>query len=190
MERLFSSGNNEEALRIFIAQISAMPENLKEMELLYSKRFPANDFKTFFNERIISTWAVAPPFLIKGINGKEHKLSDYKDKWLVMDFWGTWCGPCRQEMPIVNKFAAETAEGKHPNVSFLSVACRDTESKVKEYLAENKFTMTAAMSDGQIEQKYKIPYYPSKILISPEGKMIHIEFGKDWQAIIKNFSML
>jgi thiol-disulfide isomerase/thioredoxin len=190
MERLFSSGNDKEALKMFIAQISAMPESLKEMKLLYSKRFPANDFKTFFNEQIISTWAVAPSFLLKGINGKEHKLSDYKDKWLVMDFWGTWCGPCRQEMPIVNKFAAETAEGRHPNVSFLSVACRDTESKVREYLAENKFTMTAAMSDGQIEQKYKIPYYPSKILISPEGKMIHIEFGKDWQAIIKNFSVL
>jgi thiol-disulfide isomerase/thioredoxin len=190
MEQLFSSGNDQEALKMFVEQITAMPENLKKMQLLYSKRFPAKDFKTFFNKHVISTWAVAPSFLIKGINGKEHKLSDYKDQWLVMDFWGTWCGPCREEMPIVNKFGVEAAEGKHQNVSFLSVACRDTESKVKEYLAENKFSMTAAMSDGQIEQKYNIPYYPSKILISPQGKMIHIEFGKDWQAIIKSFTTL
>lgn len=190
MERLFSSGNDQEALKMFVDQIGAMPENIKELQAIYAKRFPVNDFKAFFREKIMSTWAIAPPFLLKGITGKEHKLTDYKNKWLVMDFWGTWCGPCRQEMPVVNQFAVEAAEGKHPNIAFLSVACRDTESKVKEYVAENKFTMTAAMSDGQIEKKYKIPYYPSKILISPEGKMIHIEFGKDWQAVIKSFSTL
>lgn len=190
MEQLFSSGNDQEALKMFIEQISLMPEDLKGMQAVYAKRFPANDFKTFFNEQVMNSWAVAPSFLLKGIDGKEHKLSDYKNKWLVMDFWGTWCGPCRDEMPTVNKFGVEASEGKHPNISFLSVACRDTEQKVKEYLEENKFAMTAAMSDGQIEKKYNIPYYPSKILISPQGRMIHIDFGKDWQSIIKTFSSL
>lgn len=190
MDQLFSSGNDQEALKMFIDQVSLMPEDLKGMQAVYAKRFPGNDFKTFFNEQVMNSWTEAPSFLLKGIDGKEHKLSDYKNKWLVMDFWGTWCGPCRDEMPTVNKFGVEAAQGKHPNISFLSVACRDTEQKVKAYLEENKFAMTAAMSDGQIEEKYKIPYYPSKILISPQGKMIHIDFGKDWQSIIKSFSSL
>jgi thiol-disulfide isomerase/thioredoxin len=190
MERMLSSGNEKEGLKMFIESINAMPENIGEMQKLFKQKFPDKGFKAFFNEEIVNTWLTAPSFVVKGVDGQEYKLRDYKDKWLVIDFWGTWCSPCREEMPIVNKFAVEVAEGKYPNMSFLSVACRDTESKVKEYLAENKFTMTAAMSDGQIEQKFKIPYYPSKILISPEGKMIHIEFGKDWQAVIKSFSTL
>lgn len=107
-----------------------------------------------------------------------------------MDFWGTWCSPCREEMPVVNKFGVEVAEGKHPNISFLSVACSDTEPKVISYLTENKFTMAAAMSDGQIERAYKIKGYPSKIMVSPQGRMIDVGFGKDWQAIIKTFSSL
>ena len=190
MYEMFNSEKPEEGLKILMEEINSTPERMGELQKFYTTKFPDKDFKTFFKENVMNTWSTAPSFMLKGVNGKEHQLSDYKGKWLVMDFWGTWCGPCRQEMPTVNKFAVEVAEGKHPNLSFLSVACRDTDSKVKEYLTENKYTMTAAMSDGQIEQKYKIPYYPSKILISPAGKMIHIEFGKDWQAIIKSFSTL
>ncbi|MEJ7560179.1 MAG: TlpA disulfide reductase family protein [Pedobacter sp.] len=190
MEKMLSSGNEKEGLKMFIESINAMPENIGEMQKLFKQKFPDKGFKPFFNEEIVNTWVTAPSFVVKGVDGKEYKLGDYKDKWLVIDFWGTWCSPCREEMPIVNKFGVDVAEGKHPNVSFLSVACSDTESKVKAYLAENKFTMTAAMSDGQIERKYEITGYPSKIIISPQGKMINVGFGKDWQAIIKSFSTL
>jgi hypothetical protein len=93
-------------------------------------------------------------------------------------------------MPVVNKFGEEVAAGKYPNVSFLSIACYDTESKVKSYLAANNFALPAAISDGQIEKAYKIAGYPSKIIISPQGKMINVGFGKDWQAVIKSFSAL
>jgi len=190
MEKMLTTGNEQEALNMFSENINAMPESIAEMQKLFIEKFPQKDFKTFFYEKIVNTWAVAPGFNVKGIDGKQRTRNDYKDKWLVMDFWGTWCSPCREEMPVVNKFGVEVAEGKHPNISFLSVACSDTEPKVISYLTENKFTMAAAMSDGQIERAYKIKGYPSKIMVSPQGRMIDVGFGKDWQAIIKTFSSL
>jgi thiol-disulfide isomerase/thioredoxin len=190
LNAMLSSGNEAEALRIFAENINAMPENIGEMRKLFLEKFPGKDFKAFFNDNIVSTWASAPSFKVKGIDGKDHTINDYKDKWLIMDFWGTWCGPCKEEMPVVNKFGEEVAAGKYPNVSFLSVACYDTESKVKSYLTANNFSLPAAISDGQIEKAYKIAGYPSKIIISPKGKMINVGFGKDWQAVIKSFSAL
>ncbi|QKJ29813.1 TlpA family protein disulfide reductase [Mucilaginibacter mali] len=190
ISKLLDAGNEAEALAMFAQHINAAPENIKEMQDLYVKKFPGRDFKQFFKEGIMSKWAMAPAFTLKGIDGKEHALTEYKDRWLMLDFWGTWCGPCREEMPKVNKFNDEVVAGKYQNVSFLSIACNDTENNVKMYLDETKFGMPVAMSDGEVQSNYKVPGYPCKIIISPEGRMIAVDFGKDWLSVIKNFSQL
>ena len=156
IEKMLSASNETEGFKMFTETINAMPESIEEMKKLFKQKFPDKDFKAFFNEEVVKTWHTAPSFAVKGVDGKDYQLLDYQDKWLVIDFWGTWCSPCVEEMPLVNKFAMETVEGRHPNVSFLSVACRDTEVKVKGYLAKNKFSMTAAMADGAIENAYAV----------------------------------
>ncbi|MES2827295.1 MAG: DUF6263 family protein [Bacteroidota bacterium] len=188
IEKLLGNGEEDMALKIFAEHVTAMPDNIAEMKQLYEKKFPNKDFKAFFADQIVGTWPVAPVFSVKGIDGKAYQLADFKNQWTVIDFWGTWCGPCREEMPVVNKFSTQVADGKFKNVRFLSIACSDTDEKVKQYINENKFTMPVAMSDGDVERNYKVRGYPSKIIISPTGKMIQVDFGKDWQAVIKNFS--
>ncbi|ATP58420.1 hypothetical protein CPT03_19110 [Pedobacter ginsengisoli] len=187
IDQLLNAGNEQEALKLLAVQINSSPETLTDMQKRFETTFPNRSFKTFFTEHIISTWQNAPEFTVKNINGKENSLSDFKDKWLVLDFWGTWCGPCKQELPDVNRFYTELTEGKHGDSNFLSVACYDTEEKVKDFLALNKYTIPVAMSDNKIQKDYKITGYPSKIIISPDGRMLNVQFGKDWKRILKKF---
>lgn len=187
IDQLLNAGNEQEALKLLAVQINSSPETLADMQKRFETTFPNRSFKTFFTEHIISTWQNAPAFTVKNINGKENSLSDFKDKWLVLDFWGTWCGPCKQELPDVNRFYTELTEGKHGDSNFLSVACYDTEEKVKDFLALNKYTIPVAMSDNKIQKDYKITGYPSKIIISPDGRMLNVQFGKDWKGILKKF---
>lgn len=188
MKRLFESGNNEAALKIFADNITANPTQLDAMQQLYQKKFPDKSFKEFFENNVVNTWADAPAFELAEINGKKHALSDYKDKWLVIDFWGTWCGPCREELPQVDAFNKELIDGKHPGINLLGVSCFDAKSTLESFLTGNNIGITVAMSDNVIQKNYKINGYPSKILISPNGKMIDLVFGTDWQSVIKKFS--
>jgi thiol-disulfide isomerase/thioredoxin len=190
IEKLFALGDNEQALKVFADHINSAPTNIDEMQKIYEQHFPNKKFKDFFVANILTSWQAAPDFVLKGIDGKERSLAEFKNHWLVLDFWGTWCPPCRGEMPDINAFNKELKDGKYTGINFLSVACRDNAENVKAYFATNKFEIPAAMANDTIEKLYKIAGYPSKILISPEGKMLTLRFGDDWAGTIKKFNNL
>lgn len=190
IEKLFALGDNEQALKVFADHINSAPTNIDEMQKIYEQHFPDKKFKDFFVANILTSWQAAPDFVLKGIDGKERSLAEFKNHWLVLDFWGTWCPPCRGEMPDINAFNQELKDGKYTGITFLSVACRDNAENVKAYLATNKFDIPAAMANETIEKLYKIAGYPSKILVSPEGKMLTLRFGDDWAGTIKKFNNL
>ncbi|UOE50553.1 TlpA family protein disulfide reductase [Mucilaginibacter sp. SMC90] len=188
IEKLFALGDNEQALKVFADHINSAPTSIDEMRKIYEQHFPDKKFKDFFAANILPSWQAAPDFVLKGIDGKERSLAEFKNHWLVIDFWGTWCPPCRDEMPAINVFNKELKDGKYTGVNFLSVACRDNAENVKAYLATNKFDIPAAMANETIEKLYNIAGYPSKILVSPEGKMLALKFGDDWAGTIKKFN--
>jgi hypothetical protein len=68
----------------------------------------------------------------------------------------------------------------------LTIACRDHADDVTNYMNSKKYTFPVAMADGLIEKTYNINSYPSKILISPQGKYVVIPFGIDWVDYIRN----
>lgn len=190
INKLLAGGNIDTALKIFADNINANPARLKDMEKLYQKHFADKSFKEFFINNVMRNWKDAPAFELTDIDGKKHALADYKNKWLILDFWGTWCSPCRDEMPKVNAFNQELIEGKHNGIKLLSVACYDNLPSVKKYITNNNFGITTAVSDNLIERNYKVSGFPSKILIAPNGKMIDVVFNSDWVAIIKKLNEL
>jgi len=186
---LIAEGDKTQALKVLSEQVLADPTMIGEVKKAFNTNFPGRDFNTFFSEVITRAWKTAPDFALKDPNGdKTYRLADYKGRWLVLDFWGTWCEPCREEMPDNNKFAASIKQ--KPNIAFLTIACRDDASAVKAYFTNHHFDMPSVMSDNKVEKLYEITGYPSKIVISPDGRMLPLRFGADWKKIIGEFATL
>lgn len=188
-EALIAQGNSKEAMKVLSEQLNADPSIFEELKASFTKNFPQLDFYNFFHSYIVKSWKTAPDFILKSPDDKiTYKLADYRGKWLLLDFWGTWCPPCREEMPKINAFA-QKIKGRN-DLSFLSIACRDQPDKVISFLAAHNYEIPASMSDNQVQKKYEVPGYPAKFLISPTGMVFNIPFGEDWEKAVEQFTGL
>ncbi|UYQ90992.1 TlpA family protein disulfide reductase [Chitinophaga horti] len=184
---LLKQGSTNEALKILSDQLTVDPGMLTELKQSFGQSAPDKDFYSFLHDVVIRNWKTVPTFALQSADGNStFKLEDYKGKWLLIDFWGTWCAPCRQELPKVNKFAQSVKNS--PDIAFLSVACHDRAEAVTTFMDQEKYTFDAAMSDNKIEKNYAVSGYPSKFLVSPSGHMLEIPFGKDWEGIVALFT--
>jgi len=93
----------------------------------------------------------AMDFELKDINGNPFKLSDYSGKVIILNFFATWCPPCRMEMPDFNELS-----GKYPDalkIVGVNVA-GESLSKVKEFAGQNGLTFTIVLDDGKVSRDY------------------------------------
>jgi thiol-disulfide isomerase/thioredoxin len=123
----------------------------------------------------------APAFTLTDKDGKNLSLSDYKGKYLLMDFWGSWCGPCRQSHPhlveLYNKY-------KGVNFDIVGLASeRDTlGERWRKAIADDKLTWKqanlATNSKGEeVLDDYNVRAFPTKILINPKGEIMAFYVG-------------
>ncbi|WP_157986687.1 TlpA family protein disulfide reductase [Chitinophaga alhagiae] len=185
---LFRQGDDREATKVLAQQVNANPAMLPDVQKAFEQHLPGRDFKDFVHNTLVRTWKTAPNFDLTGPDGKRYKLSDYRGKWLLIDFWGTWCAPCREELPEIQKM--------HQNLpvngesAFLSIACHDRPAHVTNFMQLEKYTFPVAMSDGKVQGDYKVSGYPSKVIISPDGRMLDVAFNLDWKGAFRAFSQL
>lgn len=105
------------------------------------------------------------------------KLSDLKGKYLVIDFWGSWCTPCIAGFPKMKTYY----EKYRSKIEFLSVACNDTPETWTKALAKYKLPWIQVLNDKNSDDltvKYLIDTYPTKVLIDPAGKLINVFQGE------------
>ena len=121
--------------------------------------------------------AKAPDFTLEGIDGKPFTLSSLRGKYVIIDFWGSWCGPCIVGIPKM-KSAYEKYKNK---LEILGVACREEsidswQNAVNQY----KLPWINVYNDksSAVNIKYGIEAYPSKIVIDPEGTILIRERGE------------
>lgn len=90
-------------------------------------------------------------FALTDINGKEFRLSDYSGNVIVLNFFATWCPPCREEMPAFNQISREYAD----DVTVIAVNVgNEPSSKVQSFVSANGFRFTVAMDDGNVSGLY------------------------------------
>ena len=125
----------------------------------------------------VSEGKPAPDFTLKDLQGKDLTLSSLRGKYVVLDFWGSWCGWCIKGIPEMKKYY-EKYKGK---MEILGIDCRDTEEKWKEAVEKHELPWLHVRNDGNpdVSTLYAIEGYPTKIVIDPEGKIAKIVVGED-----------
>ncbi len=120
--------------------------------------------------------AEAPDFTLTDLNGKEVKLSDLKGRPVMLNFWATWCPPCRAEIPILNKMYKDTHAGE--NYEILGVATQSDRQTISAFVKE--FTMLfPVMPDAgsQITSLYHVLPIPTTFFIDKDGVIRFIKSG-------------
>lgn len=130
-------------------------------------------------------------FELKDQYGKTHKLSDYKGKVVFLNFWATWCPPCKMEMPDIQKiYEKYEKQGEKSEVVILSVAAPNTQDEkdidgIKAFLEENGYTYPVLMDDGGYTfGAYRISSLPTTFMIDKEGNVFgYVQGGLTQEAM-------
>jgi thiol-disulfide isomerase/thioredoxin len=119
----------------------------------------------------------APDFSYPDAAGNTVSLSELSDKVVMINFWATWCGPCRSEMPVLDALAQDQEKAAQGLV-FLSVNTGETQSTVQTYMESNGYSFPVILdSNGAIATKYNIRYLPTTFFIGRDGLIRSIKSG-------------
>ena len=118
---------------------------------------------------------IAPPLLLKDMDGNDYNIEQSRGKWAFVHFWAAWCGPCRREMPTVQRMSellqdtvidivlVNTAENDDTVFSFISLVAPDL--------------VTLMDRDGLVTERWQPRGLPATFLVSPKGTLEYIALG-------------
>ena len=123
----------------------------------------------------------APNFTFKNLEGKDVSLSDFRGKWVIIDFWGSWCSWCIKGFPSLKKAYAEYKD----RLEVIGVDCNDTEvawrAAVKRWELPWVNIYNPEKNGGMVLEEYGVQGFPTKVIVNPEGKIVNITSGDNPQ---------
>ena len=132
-------------------------------------------------------------FELKDQYGNLHKLEDYKGKVIFLNFWATWCGPCRNEMPEIQKLYEEyAAQGENAEVAVIGVAGpgmggEGSKEEIAAFMEENGYTYPVLMDEtGEMFSYYGISAFPTTFMIDREGNVYGYVSGQLTEDIMRS----
>ena len=132
---------------------------------------------------IIKVGAAAPDFELVDMNGTKHRLKDYKGQGVVLNFWGTWCGPCEREFPAMER---QYAEFKDKGVEIIAVNRKQSDFEVNTYVKKMGMTFTVAIDKKMsVFKAYNIDPLPTTIFIDKDGNVKEISKGEMTETQIR-----
>ena len=125
--------------------------------------------------------------------GEVHTLSEYKGKVIFLNFWATWCGPCRNEMPDIQKLYEEySAKGEDAEAVILGIAGPEigqegTREEIADFMNENGYTYPVLMDEtGELFSQYGISAFPTTFMIDREGNVYGYVTGQMTEDIMRS----
>jgi thiol-disulfide isomerase/thioredoxin len=119
---------------------------------------------------------VLPAFPLSGMNENKLDLSDFKGKIVFVNLWASWCGPCRDEMPSIQKLYEKT---KGKNVQFVMLALDDDFGKSLAYFKSSKFTLPDYYPAAVLPAVFDVPGIPATFIFNEKGELVKSIEGGD-----------
>ncbi|MBR5685026.1 MAG: TlpA family protein disulfide reductase [Muribaculaceae bacterium] len=153
---------------------NSMAANLYKRNLEKAKKEAEEEAKKYALEG-----CMAPDFTLNDINGNPLALNSLRGKWVIIDFWGSWCGWCIKGMPKMKEYYAKYND----KLEILGVDCNDTVEKWKAAVAKHELPWLHVYCDSEKGDNpvwyYGVQSFPTKIVVNPEGQVAKIVIGED-----------
>ena len=122
---------------------------------------------------------LAPDFELPDLQGNPLKLSSLRGKYVVLDFWGSWCIWCIRGIPRMKEAYSKYKD----KMEILGVDCQDTEEKWKAAVEEHQLPWLQVRCPEDylqtLGQQYRIQGFPTKVIIDPQGRLVKVVVGED-----------
>jgi thiol-disulfide isomerase/thioredoxin len=131
----------------------------------------------------------ATDFTLKDLSGNNVSLSDYRGKVVFLDFWATWCPPCRMSIPEVEQMYEEYKE--NDNIVMLGINMAEDKNEVEKFIEKNKISYKVLLGDAKTANQFAIRGIPAFFIIDQNGNIYNKFVGftpglkADWQKSIK-----
>jgi thiol-disulfide isomerase/thioredoxin len=117
----------------------------------------------------------APLFTTTFLDGSPFDLAQQQGKIVILDFWATWCPPCREALPTLSEVAAEYRDR---GVVLFAVDLQETPEEIKPFLDQSGLDLTVVLdSDGAIAKQYLVEGIPQTVIVDQQGKVRFVHVG-------------
>ncbi|MGH8680081.1 MAG: peroxiredoxin family protein [Burkholderiales bacterium] len=127
------------------------------------------------------TGGATPPLVLQDLNGRTHRLADYRGKVVLVNFWATWCEPCREEMPSIERLRQSLA-GQPFEV--LAVNIGEPLGRIERFLEKMPLGFPMLLDrDTGVAKAWKARVVPATFLVGPDGRIRYVHYGElDWSS--------
>lgn len=116
---------------------------------------------------------------LQGINVPSTNMKNFRNKPVFLNFWGTWCAPCRKEWPSIQRLY----DRRKDQVDFVLIAMKDEEAAVRKFLKENNYTVPVYIAQSPISEKILPKAFPTTFLLDQNGRiLIKEDASRDWDS--------
>jgi thiol-disulfide isomerase/thioredoxin len=120
----------------------------------------------------------APEVAVKTLDGKDVKLSEQKGNVVMMDFWATWCGPCKQSLPHVQELSKD-ADRAAKGLKVWAVNSAEDAKTVEAFVKKNNYTFTVPLAGEDLMKTYMVTGIPATVIVGRDGKVAEVFVGFD-----------
>jgi peroxiredoxin len=127
------------------------------------------------------TGGATPPLELSDLDGKTHRLADYRGRAVLVNFWATWCAPCREEMPSFERLRAALESQR---VTVLAVNLAEPEARIRRFLDTMPLRYPILLDrDGTTARAWQARVLPATYVIAPDGSVRYRHLGElDWSS--------
>jgi peroxiredoxin len=167
------------AVMIVAALLYSLKDNLSQKE--QSRTAVVEDSTNKLRLEIPKTPTTGPDFELKDPAGKQLSLKELRGKVVFLNFWATWCPPCIEEMPAMERLHQELQKD---GLVILAVNFQEGPERVKEFFAKHNFTFAALLDrDGKVSELYQAWALPVSVIINKRGELAARAMGSNaWDS--------